>query len=93
MPDLTIREWLLVAGIYLIGWAIVALIQGFIRGWRGPNNRDLVKATTIMTNWMVKANRGKKVRVRSITVYDTGQVDSRVYRNPLVDETREQKDA
>lgn len=93
MPNLTLREWLFIAGLYMMGWALLALITGFIRGWRGPSNRDFIRATTTLTNWMVKTNMRKPTRIRSITIYETGQLDSNVYKDPLfsVKETPKEK--
>lgn len=84
MPELTLREWLFIAGVYLMASAVMSLILGFIRGWRGPSNRDLQKAVVTVTRWINKTNMGDKpTQIRSLTIWQTGQVDSHVNRNPL----------
>lgn len=80
MPNLTTREWLFMAGVYLMGSAAMALIMGFIRGWRGPSNHDLQRAVVTMTKWMQKTNtkmeKENRGRIVHITVADTGAMSS-----------------
>lgn len=84
MPSFTVVQMVWIVAVYVASSILGGVLLGFIRLWRGPSNRDLSRAVLTVTRWIGKTNSEPNVthKVRSITIWESGQVDSQVNKNP-----------
>lgn len=80
-------DWIQFIGLYLLVTSLVSFIRGAIRGWRGPSNREFQWAVLAITRFMQHRNYKNPTVIKSITIHDTGKIES--YLTDLVHDRHE----